>query len=253
MYKEPVLRVRIHQDTSGKEPVEILRSIELSFSDAILKRDLEKVKRTTLDHTDRFIESKRKRDEGNATEKWRLSQRRNLIKVLRAGTKIEQTRSSRFRLSIGNFSFLDKHAPYWYKVNYGGKIEMNTPGGGVYGYFGRGESPMKGGMGQVFHAVKRVKGTNPYTRSSGSFSMVPIKPIPPMYYLNEMAKVFEIEMRLLKEQYKQKIKDATNKVVSKKDESELSESEIDLLISKGYDVNKLSLANLNVILKNIKK
>lgn len=196
--------------TSGKNLETYLKTVEQSFSKDRLFRDLEAIKRKVLNETDTYIKEKRKRPESvNTEDRWRTTAQRNLINTLKAGTWIEQTRTNRFRLGIGEQRFLDKHAKYWKLINYGGKIDMKGKEF-VPGYFGRGIAP---GMGtkQTFKYTGALKGTNIYRplKKGGpgySYRMIPKKPIAPMRYLSKMAEVFSREMKNLEVDYRRRIR-----------------------------------------------
>ena len=171
----------------------------------VIEKDVEKLnmtpakfKKLVLDDVEVYIKSNRKRSIETHTEKWRLKPRENLVAVLKLGTAFYQQSKDKWILGIGEKAYLDQYAPYWYKINYGGKIEM--PFNGVYGFFDNGKSPVRGGMGGVFHATGKRKNANPYSRGTTSrskgkkipgkgnaFLMIPMKPIPPMHYLNRMS------------------------------------------------------------------
>ncbi len=162
---------------------------------------LNRIKEQVLAHLQTYINSQKHYDvmERPASEEDvnRLTQRNNLYNTIEAGTTITEHITPdghyKYYLSIGEERFLQEHAPYWKVVNYGGYVPPP-----VIGYFGAGKAP-RAFAGEVFHATGKYKGTNPYTRSKKSFLMIPKKPITGMYYLEEMAKAFSIEMQLIKE------------------------------------------------------
>lgn len=183
-------RIRVRE--TGKPIFESIKSIEKDINK--FNKTPNQFKKEVLDDVENYIDSHRKRSIEQHTEGWRLQTRRNLIAVLRLGSALFEYKD-RWVLGIGEKAFLDQYAPYWYKVNYGGRIEM--PNGGVYGYFDNGKSPIGGIGGGVFHATGGWRGTNPYQRGSSgrlkgkpnkgnAFLMKPMKSIPPMHYLNQM-------------------------------------------------------------------
>lgn len=109
-----------------------------------------------------YIEDHQKRDKANNN----LSNNINLEKDAVAGM-------AAVSFGIGRISDLDKNAPYWYKINFGGNVPIMDKGQGVYGEFTDGIAK---------------KGTNEKARfitaSSGPL-MFPKKPIQPMNYIEE--------------------------------------------------------------------
>lgn len=131
--------------------------------------------------------------------KWRIeryTQRNNLYNTIEASSKIleEKTPDGHYkqRLLLGNKTFLKQHAPYWRFLNYGG-IPPTT-----IGYFGKGYPP-KGGGRDVFHYTGNYGGRP--VKSFKNFLMVPKKPVTGIHYLEEMAKVFEIELALIRQEF----------------------------------------------------
>jgi hypothetical protein len=163
------------------------------------------IKKMILGHLHMFINSQRTRgieehpkQEGKTI---RLTQRNNLYNTIEAGTTLKEIKTGdrhyRYELSIGEKRDLQLHAPYWKVINYGGYVPPPT-----IGYFSGGKGPMTGGGRDVFRHTDGWKGTN---RGGGnSFLMVPKKPITGMHYIEEMKKVMEIELALIREQFKQR-------------------------------------------------
>jgi len=85
---------------------------------------------------------------------------------------------------IGKMSDMDKDAPYWYLINYGGMSFIAKFGLGVGGSFnGEAPDPMKAGSGV---------GTQRF--GSGNFVMFPKSPILPMGYIE--ASRFELDKNI---------------------------------------------------------
>jgi len=141
---------------------------------------LTQVRDTILADLQSYIDSHRQRPREKHTENWRYTAINNLYNVIEKTARVEQTRSNRWRLVIGDYKFLSVHAPYWKIVNYGGKVPSPTTG-----YFGQGQPPKEGGAGEVFHYTGK-KGKNPWTRTGKPFFLSPQLIVPPMYYLNRM-------------------------------------------------------------------
>jgi len=231
---EITYRIRVRK--IGSPIHEVIKSIEDSFVPKLFEKDLAGIRNTVLKAGRDHINSNRKRDVEQHTEDWRTTKRNNLINTLEASTPPIVRKDKKVILDIGKKKFLDEHAPYWYKVNYGGKIEMDTPGKALYGYFGFGNSPKTSGGRDVFHYQKNWKNTNIYNKYKSSFVMKPMNPIPPLHYLNKMAEVFDKEIHELINFYKNKV----DKIIKKSKPTTsrgISESDIEMLIDKGIDVN----------------
>lgn len=163
------------------------------------------IKKMILGHLQMYINSQRSRgieehpkEEGKIV---RLTQRNNLYNTIEAGTTLKEIKTGdghyRYELGIGRKKDLQLHAPYWKVINYGGYVPPPT-----LGYFTGGKGPFAGGGRDVFHHTNGWKGTN---RGEGnSFLMVPKKPITGMHYIEEMTKVMEIELALIREQFNQR-------------------------------------------------
>lgn len=164
------------------------------------------IKKTILEHLQMYINSQRSRPVEEHPKKEgkveRFTQKNNLYNTIEAGSTLKEIKTPdghyRYELGIGKKKELQLHAPYWKVLNVGGYVPPPT-----IGYFGNGKRPMGGRGGEVFHATDGWKGTNPYTRSHNSFLMIPKKPITGMHYIEEMAKVMEIELALIRQQFKQ--------------------------------------------------
>jgi hypothetical protein len=165
------------------------------------------IKKMILAHLQMYINSQRSRpieehpkQEGKVE---RLTQRNNLYNTIEAGTTLKEIKTEdghyKYELGIGEKRDLQLHAPYWKVINYGGYVPPPT-----IGYFGNGKGPLAGGGGERFTATGGWKGTNPYTRGGNSFLMVPKKPITGMHYIEEMAKVMEIELALIRAEFNQR-------------------------------------------------
>jgi len=204
------LRLRI-TETKGANPTTLLKSLEQKFSKEAIQRDLAVVKNKVLEHVAMFINANRQREVEQHTmygakEGFRFTLKNNLINVLREGSSIEHTEDNKIRLGIGSKKYLNTYARYWYVVNYGKKF-----GGGVYippktyGYFGTGEKPIAlwamGGKKQAFHHTNTGRKKGEILPSL----LQPNKPITPMHYLEEMTKVFEIEIALLEQKYRNEL------------------------------------------------
>lgn len=177
------------------------------------------IKDNILNDVRRYINSNRKRPKSVRDPQMdvydshpfrRTTALENIYNTLLASTNISTNRNGRCKLNIGEKSFLDAHAPYWYKVSYGGKIKMNMSKNrpGVPGYFYR----------NAFFPTPSVLANNPHKwvlhrngTSSNASSFLPAEaiknPIPPMRYLNRMAEVFVRQV----EEYKRNLNNFTRK------------------------------------------
>lgn len=186
----------------GRPAIETIKVIEKNLDTIPVK--LSYVKDRILKNLRAYINANRERpiEEHNIDSDriQRLTKRENLFNVIKEGSRILRLSKYRWTLSIGEKRLLDKHAKYWRIINYGGKIQMKTKMGGVPGYFGRGKPPIEGGSGSVFHYSPGFAGTKTF----GSFYMIPMKPIPPMYYLNYLAKRFKEEIEKIYESMKKR-------------------------------------------------
>jgi hypothetical protein len=165
------------------------------------------IKKIILKHLQMYINSQRKRGVEKHTmygekEGFRYTLENNLYNTIEAGTTLKEAKTGdghyKYELGIGEKKFLQTFARYWKVVNYGGYVPPPT-----LGYFGNGKGPNGTGR-DVFHNVPYWKGTNPYPRNHNSFLMVPKKPITGMHYIEEMAKVMEIELALIRAQFNQR-------------------------------------------------
>ncbi len=154
------------------------------------------LKNKVLDRVERYINENRTRIREKHQlnlEPWRLKTSSNLIAVLRASSSVVRTGTNRVQFFIGKESFLDKHAPYWKMLNYGGRIKS----GFVPGYFGKGLQP--GAVSSdTFKYTGRTK-TGYAQEGSGSYGkskikgMVPSKPITGIRYLTVAHQTFITE------------------------------------------------------------
>lgn len=165
------------------------------------------IKKKVLDHLQMYINAHRQRASEEHTmfgkkEGFRFTLKNNLYNCFEKSTNIVKTANG-YKLGIGEKRFLNTFSPYWYVLNYGNKYRGGrfTPPPTV-GYFGRGKGPSQGIRGETFHH-------SPYGARKGKYGSdrtYYIKPttFTPMYYLNEMTKVFAIEMQLLANQVRQR-------------------------------------------------
>mgnify|MGYP001587758083 CR=1 FL=1 len=171
------------------------------------RQRLDRIKDTLLTELNDYINAHRKREKERHQDygpggmgRRAFTRENNLFNTIKATSYAYQRADGAYIMSIGEYRFLDQYAPYWYLINYGGRVP--NEGQVVPGYFGRGEQPSftgqrlaeRGhvGRGEVFHYVPRWKKT-----SFRKFFMIPMKPIAPMYYLNYLARRFEEKIRLL--------------------------------------------------------
>jgi hypothetical protein len=197
-----IMDFRIRVTKTGRPLDVFIKNFEGKIPDY---KKLTGTKKKVLDHLQMYINAHRQRPSEEHTmfgkrEGFRFTLKNNLYNCLEKSTQIIKTDNG-YKLGIGEKRFLNTFAPYWYVMNSGAKY-----GGGRFtppptvGYFGRGRGPNQGSRGEVFHhAPYGVKGER-----YGSDRTYYIKPqtFTPMYYLNEMAKVFAIEMQLLANQVK---------------------------------------------------
>jgi len=211
------LRTRIVYKGSPLEA--IIASMDKKLIGPQIQRGLAGIKNRVIADTRRYIDNHRQRLSAKkfgagSKDPRRLSQRNNLINTIDALSRIGQYKWGAYFLSIGEIRMLDVYVPYWYKVNYGGKIEMPVDPrtglpGGVPGYFDRFKSPVSGANGGLFHYTGRQFGGKKF-KGKSSF-MIPMKPIPPMRYLAFMKKRFGEEIVALADGMKQAIRNRTTK------------------------------------------
>lgn len=79
---------------------------------------------------------------------------------------------------IGNIMLMDRLAPYWYLINYGGFSAPALRGMKVPGYFGSNEPPMSGYKGTGI-------GWQKFTYARNTFMMKPESPIMAMNYIEK--------------------------------------------------------------------
>jgi len=187
-------RIRVTVKKTGKDMLTRISTLEKSLSE-LFPKAITTVRDKVLSDLQMYINSKRKRGIEEHTENWRYRARNNLYNVIEAGTKILQTRTNRFVLTIGETNFLEKSAPYYLVLNYGGYVPNPA-----WGYFGKGRRPQSDtDEREIFHYTGKY-GRNPYARlrkgqKGGVYYMIPTKPIRGIYYLNRMAAVTEIELK----------------------------------------------------------
>ena len=193
-------RIRVTEKKVGRTINELIKTFEGKIP---TYQKLTLTKKRVLDHLQMYINAHRQRpsETHDMKSEDRFKAKNNLYNCIEKSTKII-SEGNTHRLYIGEKTFLNTFAPYWYVLNYGNKY-----GGGRFvppptvGYFGRGRGP-SAVRGEVFHHA-------PYSGRKGKYGgdrTYYIKPqtFTPMYYLNEMAKVFAVEMQLLANQVKQK-------------------------------------------------
>jgi hypothetical protein len=175
-----MLSLKVDFKVEGARPKGFIEALGQSFSKPILNKHLNKVRTDVLNDLQEFIQAHRKRKFEEHTEDWRETARNNLFNTIKASTDVKDIGGSEIRLGIGYISYLTKHAPYWQIVNYGGIIQSGPIFGKFDGGFGYSKpmGDMRGGM-QTFQ-----KSYN------GQYLMKPMKPIPPMYYIERMKYIF---------------------------------------------------------------
>jgi hypothetical protein len=197
-------RIRI-TEKRGRSIEKFIKSIEAKLP-TYEKLDL--IKKRVLDHLQMYINAHRQRKSEEHTmfgkeEGFRFTLKNNLYNCFEKSTNIVKTNEG-YKLGVGERRFLNTYAPYYYVLNYGSKFN-----GGRFvppptvGYFGRGKGPNSGIRGEAFHH-------SPYGSRKGKYGSDKtyyIKPqtFTPMYYLNEMAKVFSIEMLTMAKEYKRSL------------------------------------------------
>jgi hypothetical protein len=193
-------RIRV---TQKGNPLDIfIKSIEAKIPNNI---KLNYIKNKVLSHLQMYINAHRQRPSEEHTmfgskEGFRYTLKNNLYNSIEASTTIVKTANG-YALTIGEKRFLNTFAPYWYVMNSG----ANYKGGRfvpppTVGYFGRGIGPRNGSKGDVFHHSPYFTGNGKYG-GNRSYYITP-RTFTPMYYLNEMAKVFTIEMQGLADDLK---------------------------------------------------
>jgi len=253
------VRVRITEG-KGRWPSNIIKKIEQKFSSKHTQRDLARIKNVVLDHIDLFINSSRVRDKEKHTESWRVAQQNNLVHALKLYSRVEDLGNNKIGLGIGSKRELQDGAPYWFVLNYGFKRS-----GGVYrpprttGYFGEGRKPGDFKGSNVFHHTKGWIGQNPYQRGKqgrlkgkpnkgNSYLMLPMSPVTPMHYLEEMSKVFQIEVDLLEQSYKNVMKEIGSESERGSFLKTLSEKDIIKIQLAGLDEMRASVASMRRVL-----
>jgi hypothetical protein len=183
-----------------------LKTVEESICKSLtLESSLDNITKRVLQSLHNYIETHRQRpkaeynkalDEFKGVKFTRRFPRENLYRCIAACTKIEHPRSNRWVLQIGDTQLLDQYAPYWRLVNYGGVEDRNKT---YYGYFGSGHSPRARADRQRKEAFYRTEqgAMNPFKSGKKVYWMKSSGVIPPMYYLNYIAKAFEMEIEKL--------------------------------------------------------
>lgn len=157
------LRIRVRREGPGfDERIQSLKLININ-----IKTSLINLGNATKSHMGLVIKQNKRREGGNS--------------VLEKSIKIytEPLGKHRFDVGIGLVSEMDRLAPYWAVINWGGysggtKKSMAT-GRGIPGYFGDHQPPL---------AMKHG-GTERWHYAKGFFLMKPHQPISPMNYIEK--------------------------------------------------------------------
>lgn len=184
----------------GRPITAFIKTVEQAFSKERTYRDLEKIKRTVLEDLNLYVNANRQRKSEVHDERWRETARNNLVNAISKGTEVIST-GNKHQLGIGKISYLKKHAPYWAIINYGGKIRSGVIFGKFDKTFPKPMSSLVGGDQTFKFLGGGIKGTK--------YLLEPKTPIPPMYYLNRMAQIFETEILLLQADYVRRLKART--------------------------------------------
>lgn len=234
------MKINIKQKRADGGIYSFVKSIEKTFDKERLTRDLQQIKKNVLQAAKVYIKANRRRAAEKHQESWRVQQTNDLMAGLRASTKIT-LKNNKFQLSIGNKTYLRSTVPYWYVLNYGRKFTggayIPKPGGkSLWGYFGRGEGPLVNVSNQAFYYSLKSNYNNKKV-----FKITPKKPVTPLYYLNEMARVMTLEVERVKQEYKQ----SQELLKRQKDRNifvrTLSEKDIVKLQLQGIDYNRASI------------
>jgi hypothetical protein len=187
----------------GRSIEKFIKTIEAKLPNNVSLTALEK---KVLKHLQMYINNHRQRKAEEHTmfgkkEGFRFTLKNNLYNCFEKSTNIIKTNEG-YKLGIGEKRFLNTYCGYWYVLNYGSKYNggrfLPPP---TVGYFGRGKGPNSGIRGEAFHH-------SPYSARRGKYGSdrtYYIKPrtFTPMYYLNEMAKVFSIEILTMAKRFKE--------------------------------------------------
>jgi hypothetical protein len=163
----PSIRIRIEDVDKKKVKLGVTKSITgLWDAYGITLQDLANATVNVMEET---IDANRKRPRGYD------ARGSNLVQALRNSVRIESS-NGRLRIYLGDIDTLNRAAPYWRILNYGGNPFTGGKGYSSFGIFQDG-APVKGGGGNAWFEG----GTNDKGRM---FFMRPTKPIEGIRYLN---------------------------------------------------------------------
>lgn len=121
----------------------------------------------------------------------RVSALNNLYESIAASSEVSVSSNGKgWSMKIGKKSFLDEHAPYWYIVNYGGRLVRNAV---FFGYFDGGHRPSSRMRGEPFY--KTEKGDKMPSSEKEVSLMIPRNPLPPMRYIESISQALVREVQ----------------------------------------------------------
>ena len=150
--------------TAGVKPRQFIGKINAKVQD--IEEGLVKLGDETVNHIRHVINTSKKRESDTHSDKYHKFTRDNL--ALSMQKKINYS-GDRTHIGVGYIPDLEKFAPYWKVVNYGGYVPP-----AVRGFFSGGSSPL---------ASMKGTGTQAFYPDSKGFLMVPKSPIRPMNYI----------------------------------------------------------------------
>ncbi len=154
------MNIRISVVQRGTTPLQFEKEIKMQFIN--VNKGMGILALSTADHMRRIIStSKRRSGSQNRLE--------NSITVEPIGKN---------GFGIGNIMFMDRLAPYWFLINYGGFSAPALRGMTVPGFFGAGDPPMSGYKGTGV-------GHQKFTYARNTFMMKPESPIMAMNYIEK--------------------------------------------------------------------
>jgi len=167
MPRQPVFSVRVTKKGTAKKYGYDLAKLPDKLQSTLTRNfgiQFSQLATQTVNKMAEVIEKSRKRPKD-------YSGPSNLVQALKGSIKISNMGKGGYKISFIDGSKLDRQAPYWKLLNYGGINPLK--GLGLFGRFGDG-APAKGGSGSTFFQ----------TNNSQDFMMFPKKPIEGIRYLN---------------------------------------------------------------------
>lgn len=214
---EPLLRIKMRYSAPTDDATVFLNDIENDVINQISDYHLEAILKKSLSKLRTYIDTNRKRPVRRHTESNATSQLYNLFNTIKNTAFVSKLEDNKAILGLFDKEELDKRAPYWYKINYGGKIVVKNSRQVVPGYWGskggssiplgatssRSSTPFMGG--EAFHYTGKVAGSHPMMQLQQAT-------IAPMYYLEALTRYFLDEVNLFSQKIIDKVSKATKKV-----------------------------------------